>query len=43
LIKGKCEDETRVSSLFDIFYFTTKASRTTFTTDAVVPGVRIVL
>jgi hypothetical protein len=40
--EGKCEDETRVSSFFDISSFTVKASKATFATDAVVLSMRIV-
>jgi hypothetical protein len=40
--EGKCKDEIGVFSLFDVSCFTMKASRTTFTTNAIVLGVRIV-
>jgi hypothetical protein len=41
--EGKCKDEIGVSSLFDTSCFTMKALGATFTTNAVVLGVRIVL
>jgi hypothetical protein len=40
--EGKCKGETGISSLSNVSYFTTKASRATFTIDVVVPKVRIV-
>jgi hypothetical protein len=40
--EGKCEDETRISSLFGTSCFTMKASRATFDTYATIHGVRIV-
>jgi hypothetical protein len=39
--EGKCEDEIGVSSFFDVSYFITKASGTTFATNIDVPRVRI--
>jgi hypothetical protein len=40
--EGKCEGETKVSPLSNVFCFTTNASGATFATDVAIPWVRIV-
>jgi hypothetical protein len=38
----KCRDEIGVSSLSNVYCFATKTSGATFTTNAIIPGVKIV-
>jgi hypothetical protein len=40
--EGKCEDDIRIIFSSSASYFAMKATRTTFTTDVVIPWVRIV-